>query len=182
MTESNLVLYEFAFSHYSEKVRWALDWKGLQATRSTLLPGLHERTTRRLTPGHTTMPVLCHDAAAVGDSGAFLEFLETHAPIPGLFPDAARPAAEVREWVEWLDREVGPAVRLALFQECFQDAGFSARMFTASPLFMPCFFPPEIPFDLPTPGSPRLDAWLATWRDQPGADYIRRLWATHRRP
>ena len=32
-------LYDFRFSHYSEKVRWALDFKGIPYTPRHLLPG-----------------------------------------------------------------------------------------------------------------------------------------------
>ena len=38
-------LYDFTFSHYSEKARWALDFKGVPYTPRHLLPGFHMRTT-----------------------------------------------------------------------------------------------------------------------------------------
>ena len=34
-------LYDFRFSHYSEKARWALDFKGIPYTSRHLLPGFH---------------------------------------------------------------------------------------------------------------------------------------------
>jgi len=34
-------LYDFAFSHYSEKARWALDFKGVPYTSHHLVPGFH---------------------------------------------------------------------------------------------------------------------------------------------
>src|SRR6185503_21320125 len=35
------VLWQFRFSHFNEKARWALDWKRVPHTRSSLLPGWH---------------------------------------------------------------------------------------------------------------------------------------------
>ena len=35
-----LCLYTFQVSHFSEKARWALDWKGVKYHERRLLPGL----------------------------------------------------------------------------------------------------------------------------------------------
>src|SRR5882762_1573570 len=43
-------LYDFRSSHYSEKARWALDFKGIPYAPRHLLPGFHMRTTRKLAP------------------------------------------------------------------------------------------------------------------------------------
>jgi glutathione S-transferase len=34
------VLWQFAFSHFNEKVRWALDWKGIPHVRRSLPPAV----------------------------------------------------------------------------------------------------------------------------------------------
>ena len=39
------VLWQFTASHYNEKARWALDWKGVAHVRQSLLPGPHALTT-----------------------------------------------------------------------------------------------------------------------------------------
>ena len=46
-----LKLYQFAISHYCEKIRWALDYKGLNYETVNLLPGQHVKTIRKLTGG-----------------------------------------------------------------------------------------------------------------------------------
>ena len=51
---------------------------------------------------------------------------------------------------------------------------------TAGSLFFPLFFPPQLGFSLPEGPSPAFDAWCDRWRDQPGLDYVRRLWEKHR--
>lgn len=43
-------LYDFRSSHFSEKARWALDFKGIPYTPRHLLPGFHMRTARKLAP------------------------------------------------------------------------------------------------------------------------------------
>ena len=50
-------LFQFAFSHYNEKARWALDWKRVPHRRRSLLPGPHRPVVQRLT-GQSQVPVL----------------------------------------------------------------------------------------------------------------------------
>ena len=69
-----LHLYTFNISHFSEKVRWALDFEGLSYTESVLLPGPHMLVTRRLAP-RTSVPVLVHDGHVVQGSGAILDYI-----------------------------------------------------------------------------------------------------------
>jgi glutathione S-transferase len=124
-----LVLYQFAFSHYNEKVRWTLDHKGLPSQRRSLLPGLHERTLRRLSGGPTTTPLLQDGDRTICGSAAIVAHLEARAPSPALFPSDAEARREAEDWVARLDERVGPAVRLALFHELLQDPDYAARMF-----------------------------------------------------
>jgi glutathione S-transferase len=125
-----LVLYQFAFSHYNEKVRWTLDWKGLSCERRSLLPGLHERTIRRFTGGSTQTPLLRDGERAIAGSAAIVAHLEAGHPEPPLFPEDPERRRRAEAWVEWLDEEVGPAVRLALFHELLADPAYAGRMFT----------------------------------------------------
>jgi len=43
-----LTLYQFPISHYCEKIRWALDHKGLDYKLVNLLPGFHVSTAKKL--------------------------------------------------------------------------------------------------------------------------------------
>ena len=131
---ADLVLYQFSFSHYNEKVRWALDFKGLPHQRRSLLPGLHERTIRKLSGDTTTTPVLRDGDRAIAGSAEIVAHLEARTPSPALFPVDEAERRDAEDWVGWLDDEVGPAVRLALFHEMFEDSAFSAHVFaTAQP-------------------------------------------------
>jgi hypothetical protein len=57
VTRPEIVLHQFPASHFNEKARWALDWKGLPHRRASYLPGPHAPRIRRLT-GQTATPVL----------------------------------------------------------------------------------------------------------------------------
>ena len=51
------ILYQFPISHYCEKVRWAMDHKGLEYKLKNLLPGLHLKTTRKMAK-KSSVPIL----------------------------------------------------------------------------------------------------------------------------
>jgi glutathione S-transferase len=70
-----LRLNSFAISHFSEKVRWALDYNGLDYAERLLTPGAHMHVTRRLGKG-TSVPVLEHDGTAIQGSSSILDYLE----------------------------------------------------------------------------------------------------------
>ena len=54
------LLYQFAGSHYCEKARWALDFKGVGYQARNLVPGFHMRTARRIATA-TMLPILVDD-------------------------------------------------------------------------------------------------------------------------
>jgi glutathione S-transferase len=128
-----LVLYQFAFSHFNEKARWGLDWKGLHSKRCNLLPGFHTRRTRSLS-GATQTPILVVDGEAIAGSTSILRHLEEFCPAPELFPTNDPEREEVDRWIAWLDDEVGPAIRLGLFDEILRDPEYAVDIFaTAQP-------------------------------------------------
>jgi glutathione S-transferase len=123
-------LWHFRISHYNEKVRWALDYKGWPHVRHALVPGWHHRTARRLT-GQTQLPILELDGRLVHDSTSIIGELERLRPDPPLYP--ADPAARDRALAieDYFDREVAPDLR-RLFWSCYlPSARACARMSTA---------------------------------------------------
>ncbi|MBZ2169212.1 glutathione S-transferase family protein [Marinobacter sp. F4216] len=105
-------LYQFAISHYCEKVRWALDFKGLKYQTVTLLPGQHIKTIRQLTRGKTSsVPVLEHDGHVVQDSPKILDYLDETFPDNPLTPADPELREQALAWEQRLDAEAGPAVR-----------------------------------------------------------------------
>ncbi|MGB9165556.1 MAG: glutathione S-transferase N-terminal domain-containing protein [Rhodomicrobium sp.] len=91
-------LFQFPFSHYCEKARWALDYKGIPFQTVDLLPGFHLRTVRKLAP-KTWVPVLRDNGIVVQDTSAIIDYLETKYPNPSLTPSDPDAVIEAREWV-----------------------------------------------------------------------------------
>jgi glutathione S-transferase len=138
-THDVITLYQIHWSHFVEKVRWALDYKRVEWSAVEVEPfskremqHLQRRTTldsgRRL----YTVPVI-HDqatGAVVGESSQILEYLERTHPIPALYPAADADRAEVVRWMLWLDSTLGLAARrLAYTQIAVEHPGLLAELF-----------------------------------------------------
>jgi glutathione S-transferase len=119
-------LYDFPFSHYCEKVRWALDYKGVDYDSRQLLPGFHIRTVRKLAP-LTCLPILAGEGSVVQDSTEIINFLERRFPDPPLTPKDPEQANQAIEWEEYLDEEVGVTVRLWFYFHTLPDRKRSIR-------------------------------------------------------
>lgn len=121
-------LFEFRFSTFNEKVRWALEYKGIKATRHVLLPGFHMGRMKRLS-GQTSTPVLKDGSDVVVGSASIVAHLESLQPEPPLMPSDVD-AADVVEWQRWLDDDVAPSIRYALFTDILEDSTFTGHAFS----------------------------------------------------
>jgi len=130
-----IVLYQFEFSHFNDKARWALDWKGVPHERRSLLPGLHAPTIQRLS-GQSQTPVLDVEGEIVAGSAAIIDRLEKNHPEPALYP--ADPAArkEALALQARFDDELGPSTRTVVFSRLIDEGGYVCAMFArkASPV------------------------------------------------
>ena len=115
-----ITLYQFQFSHYCEKARWALDYKGIPYTQRNLLPGLHTMVTRKLAP-RSSLPILADNGTVVQDSTAIITFLEREFPDCPLTPQDLREAKAALEWEEYLDEEIGVPLRLWFYYHTLPD-------------------------------------------------------------
>ena len=89
-----VVLWHLEISHYNEKARWALDYKGIPDERREPMPGLHGVRAMILTRGsQRRLPVLDLEGRRIGDSTAIIAALEDYRPEPALYP-ADRSAAD----------------------------------------------------------------------------------------
>jgi glutathione S-transferase len=115
------VLWHLEISHYNEKARWALDFKGVPHLRRAAVPGRHAAIAERLTGGRT-FPVLLLDDRAIGDSTHIIEALERRFPDPPLYP--ADPIARRRalELEDFFDEELGPHARLLVLHHLLPNA------------------------------------------------------------
>jgi glutathione S-transferase len=116
------VLWHIAISHYSEKARWALDYKAVEHDRRAPLPGAHMLVALALTRGRSkTFPLLQLDGRTIADSTAIIAALEERYPEPPLYPsnlDARRRALELEDY---FDEELAPHMRLLAFHEALKD-------------------------------------------------------------
>jgi glutathione S-transferase len=109
------VLWHLEISHFNEKARWALDYKGVPHVLKPLTPGFQEFKARRLRAGRTS-PILELDGRAIGDSTAIIAEIERRWPDPPLYPadsDECRRALEVEDWFD----EIGHHLRRVVFND-----------------------------------------------------------------
>jgi len=118
------VLWHFPISHYNEKARWALDWKGIPHVRRALALSYVPRAL--WATGQAKLPVLFLDGQAIADSTRIIEALERLQPEPALYPrdETARRRALALE--DFFDEEVGHAVRTAIVGPLFAHDPVSA--------------------------------------------------------
>jgi glutathione S-transferase len=106
-----LTLYQFPISHYCEKIRWALEYKGLPYTKIDLLPGSHVSVVKKIAP-KSDVPVLVHDDRVVQNSSDIITYLDKAFPDRPLTPETAEFEEQARQWEVYVDENVGPQIRL----------------------------------------------------------------------
>jgi glutathione S-transferase len=116
VTPETPVLWHLEISHYNEKARWALDYKGIRHVRRAVTPGLQELTARRLRAGRTT-PILLLNGRAIGDSSRIIEEIERRWPEPPLYPADPEQRRRALELEEYFDETCGPDIRRVLFND-----------------------------------------------------------------
>lgn len=123
MTDERPTLWHISVSHYSEKVRWALDHKRVpHRRRAVAVPGLHIPASMVLTRGASyTYPVLEIDGRRIGDSTEIIAALEERYPARPLYPADAEQRRRALELEDFFDEELGPHIRLLAFHELAKD-------------------------------------------------------------
>ncbi|GHD42914.1 glutathione S-transferase [Marinobacter persicus] len=131
----SIKLYQFCISHYSEKVRWALDYKGINYQPVNLLPGQHRKTILSLTRDESSVPVLDHDGEIVQGSSRILDYLDETFPDNPLAPADSQQKAQALAWEKRLDEEAGPAIRTWIYHYFLQRPKVVVPMLTAGTPF-----------------------------------------------
>jgi len=128
-TQDTPTLWQIDISHYAEKVRWALEHKGIDHNRRNILPGTHIPIALVLTRGaQPTIPVLTLDGRHIGDSTEIIAALEATYPEPPLYPIDAEERARAIELEDWFDENLGPHSRLLPFYELIQEPELFAEV------------------------------------------------------
>ena len=117
------VLWHIELSHYNEKVRWALDFKGVAHERRAPVPGLHGGYAAVLTRGRSRrFPVLDLAGRRIGDSTAIIAALEERHPEPPLYPEDPADRARALELEDFFDEQLAPQLRAFAWFYILQDS------------------------------------------------------------
>ncbi len=131
MAAPKIVLHQFIRSHFNEKARWGLAWKGVPHDRIDYLPGPHAPAMQKLS-GQTQTPVMVIDGKVVPGSARILDELETRFPQPALYPTDPQLRQRALEIEERFDAEVGPATRTVVFSVLIHDLDYLCAVFSSS--------------------------------------------------
>ena len=107
-------LLEFSHSHYCEKARWALDYKGISYQAVAIMPGFHMITVRKYAPA-TTVPVLLSKNEVVQGSGEIIDYLEQKYPSRSLTPTDTDEGRVCLEIEHAMDKRLGENIRRVLY-------------------------------------------------------------------
>lgn len=118
--QADLTLYTFAMSHYSEKIRWALDHSQLPYREVCMSPVFHMLPALRLGQrGQTTLPILQTQGMAIQDSPRILDWLIDQGDPKDLLPASHR--QEIRDVEQRFDA-IGKDVARFLYANSFGSA------------------------------------------------------------
>jgi len=122
-------LYQFPISHYCEKIRWALDFKGLEHEVVNLLPGLHTKTTKKLAR-YSSVPVLTDGENTIQNSREIITYLDENYPEKSLTPEDEIIRLESLTWEKYLDEELGIHVRVCCYHILLDHPNIVIPFFT----------------------------------------------------
>ncbi|MEO0962720.1 MAG: glutathione S-transferase family protein [Pseudomonadota bacterium] len=122
-------LHMFPMSHYNEKARWALDYKGVPHNRIPYMPGPHAGKIKKLS-GQTQTPVIRFEDGDVlaGSTDIVLE-IEKRFPEPALLPTDNDARVRALELVEKFDGDIAVKERRSLFVHLIEEPDYLCSMF-----------------------------------------------------
>lgn len=122
-------LLEFPHSHYCEKARWALDYKGLAFQPVALLPGFHMLTVRKYA-ADTSVPLLLHNNQIVQGSNEIITYLDRQYPEHLLTPTDAEQRQQCLDIEADMDTRLGLTIRQVLYSRLLAYPEFIRYCFT----------------------------------------------------
>jgi glutathione S-transferase len=126
-----LELYQFELSQYSEKVRFILDYKGLDYRKIEVTPGIGQVELFQKT-GQRQVPVLKDGNKYIVDSTEIAKYLDLEYPERPLIPQDSRKRGLCLMMEEWADESIGIKGRKALFSAISQDLGYRRSLLPSS--------------------------------------------------
>lgn len=122
-------LCHIPLSHYNEKVRWALDYKGIPHVRR--VPGFDYLIRNWLATRQGKLPILWLDGQPVCDSTRIIAALEARHPDRPLYPADGDERQRALVLEDDLDETLGPSIRAAILGPVFRrDPEIALRLVT----------------------------------------------------
>jgi glutathione S-transferase len=118
-----LELHQFEASHYAEKIRLILDYKGLPYTKVEVVPGIGQLELFQKT-GQRQVPVLKDGDVMIADSTAIAEYLDRRYPEKPVIPTDPKQKALCMLLEQWADDVLGMDARKGLIACLSQNPNF----------------------------------------------------------
>jgi glutathione S-transferase len=128
VSEGPPVLWQYSFSNFNEKARWALDFKGIRHRRHSLMPGWPRSLW--LSRGNRTLPVLDLDGRRIMDSTRIIAALEERHSDPALYPGEPAERQRALDLEEFFDEHAGHDMRRVGFWELRENLGYGLDFMT----------------------------------------------------
>jgi glutathione S-transferase len=122
------LLWQYSFSNYNEKARWALDFKGISHHRRSLLPA--GPRAMRFSRGEGTLPVLDLEGERFVDSTRIIAALEERFPEQPLYPADPHDRRRALELEDFFDENAGHDMRRIGFWEQQEDRAYALDFLT----------------------------------------------------
>jgi glutathione S-transferase len=122
------LLWQYSFSNYNEKARWAFDFKGIPHRRRSVAPGGPRGLW--LSRGDRTLPAIDLDGRRIIDSTAIIAALEARQPDPPLYPADAEERRRALDLEDYFDEHAGHDMRRVGFWELRDNLGYGLAFMT----------------------------------------------------
>lgn len=138
-------LYQFPISHYSEKIRWALTYKGIEFQKVNLLPGPHVKVMLKMT-GRSSVPAIDDKGKIIFNSSEILSYLDHEYQSSLLTPQAPEMRQQALAWEKLADEEIGLHVRRICYHYLLEEPQIVRRLFAQDgpwygPILLKLIFP-----------------------------------------
>jgi glutathione S-transferase len=125
---SQPLLWQYSFSNFNEKARWALDFKRIPHRRHSLLPGGPKAMA--FSRGEGTLPVLDLNGERIVDSTRIIEALERRFPEPPLYPEDPAERQQALDLEDYFDEHAGHDMRRVGFWEFRDERAYGSAFLT----------------------------------------------------
>ncbi|PSB19016.1 glutathione S-transferase family protein [Phormidesmis priestleyi ULC007] len=122
-----LELYQFEMSHYAEKVRLILDYKGLEYRKIEVTPGVGQIELYQLS-GQRQVPVLKDGSEIIADSTAIAEYLDKKYPEKPIIPSEPKQKGLCLLIEQWADESIGLNARKGLIGSIGSNQNFRTAL------------------------------------------------------